>query len=272
MNTLFKILVLKLFPLIVISQEAEKVYEVKSPFSKESSYLITSDSTQVSSEIATKVVTKLGFSEYKKGNTSISIFYRGKENFSSGFETFFSVHKYKPLLDIKLKLNDSLKILSSDTMYYIYGFTTSLKDGPIVDENYSKFLMSAYRQEIDKEYFENENNFTKIIEKDRSKFSRCNWLNMGYGMSYLAKDNPFMGGKKFAIISFYIVEAAHYIPIFGGPFFGRTQKDKILIPFIGISSLILWKGTCSVFLGKRYLKINKAVHDSGYKVPINLEY
>jgi hypothetical protein len=272
MNTLFKILVLNLFPLIVISQEAEKeFYEVKSPFSKESSYLITSDSTQVDSEIATKVVTKLGFVEYKKGNTSI--FYRGKENFSSGFETFFSAHKYRPLLDIKLKLNDSFEFLSSDSIYYIYGFTTSLKDGYIVDENYSKFLMSAYRQEIDKDYFENQNNFTKIVEKDKSKFSRRNWLNMGYGMSYLAKDNPFMGGKKFAVISFYIVEAAHYIPIFYGSFLGQTIEDKIGITLIGVASLIFWKGVvCDLLLGKRFLMINKKIIESGYKMPANLKY
>lgn len=85
---------------------------------------------------------------------------------------------------------------------------------------FSQMLLSAYMQETDTNYLNQQNNFIYLPLKSNSEFCKRNFINMGYGMSYAAKDNPFYGSKGFAIGFGYIIEVLHYIPIFGGAFFG----------------------------------------------------
>ena len=91
---------------------------------------------------------------------------------------------------------------------------------------------------------------------------------MGYGMSYAAKDNPFYSSKGFAIGFGYIIEVLHYIPIFGGAFFGETRQDKIAIPIIGLSSLFFWKKVIygNIF-GKKTIEGYNNLAKMKYKIP-----
>jgi len=272
MNRLIINISLFLISLISFGQDLEHDFqELELPRLKKSNYVTTFDSTQIKYGIADKVTSKFGFSEFNKSGYSKN--YKGIDGVPVVSITTFSKFQYLSILDTKLKIDENIITLQPDRKVYIYGFTTNINEGNRVNKNYSRLLMSAYLQETNSDYLNNENNFTSLVVKDKSEFWKRNWINMGYGMSYLAKDNPFMGGKAFAVGSFYLLEALHYIPIFGGPFFGETQEDKIMIPIIGISSLIVWKGLFSgLIIGNRYLKINNNVHNSGYKIPSNLEY
>ncbi len=272
MNRLIISISLFLIPLISFGQDLEHDFQkLKLPRLNKSNYLTTFDSTQINYGIADKVTSKFGFSEYNK--LGYSKHYKGIDGVPGVGFTTFSKFQYLSKLDSKLMIDENIISLQPDKKLFIYGFTTNINEGNRVNKNYSRLLMSAYRQEIDSDYLNYANNFTSLVVKDKSEFWKRNWINTGYGMSYLAKDNPFMGGKAFAVGFFYLWEALHYIPIFGGPFFGETQEDKIMIPIIGISSLIVWKGLFGgLIIGNRYLKINNNVHNSGYKIPCNLEY
>lgn len=248
---------------------AQDIQKLKKYNQKSSYYLTTFDSSLINKNIANTVITKFGFSQFG-GNDSLKLY-----RFRSGaniFITTFSVNQYISKINSDFKIGENIVSLKPNDKIYIYGFKSFLSEGNKVDKNFSKLLMSSYLQEIDKEYFNNNNNFTSFAIKDKRIFWKRNMINMGYGMSYLAKDNHFMGSKKLAVGFFYIWETLHYIPIFGGAFLGKTKQDKIEIPIIGISSLIVWKTLFSgVILGNRYLKINKKIKDSGYKIPSNIK-
>lgn len=272
MNRLIINISLFLIPLISFGQELEQDFQIlKLPRLNKSNYLTTFDSTQINYGVADRVTSKFGFSEYNKLGQSKN--YKGIDGVPGISFTTFSKFQYMSKLDTKLLIDENIISLQPERKIFIYGFTTNINEGNRVNKNYSKLLMSAYLQEIDSDYLINKNNFTSLVVKDKSEFWKRNWINMGYGMSYLAKDNPFMGGKALAVGFFYLWEALHYIPIIGGPFFGETQEDKIMIPIIGISSLIVWKGLFSgLIIGNRYIKINNNVQNSGYKIPSNLKY
>ena len=272
MNRLITSISLFLIPLFSFGQDLDQNFQkLKLPTLNKSNYLTTFDSTQINYGIADKVTSKFGFSEYNKLGYSKN--YKGINGVPGVGFTTFSKFQYVSKLDIKLMIDENIISLQPDRKVFIYGFTTNINEGNRVNKNYSKLLMSAYLQEIDSDYLNNANNFTSLVVKDKSEFWKRNWINMGYGMSYLAKDNPFMGGKDIAVGFFYLWEVLHYIPILGGPFLGETQEDKIMIPIIGISSLIIWKVLLSrLMIGNRYIKINNNVHNSGYKIPNNFEY
>ena len=268
MNRLIISISLFFIPLISFGQDFPKL---KLPSLYWSSYFTTLDSGLINYTIADKVTSKFGFHEFSISGYSKN--YRGINGVSGVCFTTFSQFKYIPKLDTKLWVDENLVSLQADQKSYIYGFTTNLNEGMRVNKNYSRLLVSASRQEIDSVYLNNANNFTSLVIKDKSEFWKRNWINMGYGMSYLAKDNPFMSRKALLIGFFYLWETLHYIPIFGGAFYGNEQEDKIMIPVIGNTSLILWKGLFSgLIVGNRYLKFNNSVHNSGYKMPRYLKY
>lgn len=272
MNRLIISLGIFLIPLISFGQGLEQDLQIlKLPRLNKSNYFTTFDSTTINYGVADIVTSKFGFSDYNKLGQSKN--YKRIDGNSDISFTTFSKFQYMPKLETQLLIDENIITLQPDKGIYIYGFTTNINEGNRVNKNYSKLLMSAYVQEIDSVYLINTNNFTSLVVKDKTEFWKRNCINMGCGMSYLAKDNPFMGGKALAVGFFYLFEALHYIPIFGGAFFGETREDKIMIPIIGISSLIVWKGLFSgLMIGNRYIRINSNIQNSGYKIPSNLKY
>lgn len=152
-----------------------------------------------------------------------------------------------------------------------YGFTTDLGEGKKVDRNFSSFLLSAYRQHTEPEYNDYAFNFTTLKELSVSEYSKRNWISMGYGLNYLAKDNPFMARNKGTIVGLYVFEALHYAAIIGGPLLGPTNAEKVLLPITGLVSLVFWKGiVMRHFIAPPAFKMNKRIIDSGYKLPHEL--
>lgn len=272
MNRLLFIISFVVLPMAFYGQSFNQGnWGLRLPNMSNSHFLTTFDSTQVNYEVASKVTSKFGFSLSKKFDKSL-IYRRFDGAFGVSFVQFATLD-YSTNFETKISVNENLILLPPGKKIYFYGFITNLNENSKVDRNFSKLLMSAYQQEISVDYLNNGSNFTTLAVKDKSEFWRRNWINMGYGVSYLAKDNPFMGGKALAIGFCYIWEALHYFPIFVGPFIGETKEDKILIPIVGISSLLIWKSLFSgLIIGNRYLGLNNGINRSGYKVPSNLEY
>jgi hypothetical protein len=256
--------------LLTINLFAQKSEQIRVPRINSSSYFIIQDSNKISFITAEKVALKLEMEKYYEGIYSKS--YKRNSGFLGVYTTAFVAKPITPKIKSNIKLFKERIELKPNERVYIYGFTSALGEGRKVDRNFSRMMMSAYMQEIDSAYLRNHDNFSILIEKTKAEYWKRNWINMGYGMSYIVKDNPFIGSKRFTVGFFYLWEALHYIPIFGGAFFGETQVDKIAIPVIGLTSLILWKGMIGAMVGNKQLKINKIIIKSGYKIPNNFEY
>jgi len=148
------------------------------------------------------------------------------------------------------------------------GFVVISNEGKKVSKRFSQLLLSAYLQETDSEYSGHDENFLDLPIKSESEFWKRNYINMGYGMTYAMKDNPFVTQKGLAIGFFYFMETAHYIAIFGGPFFGKTNNDKLVIPIFGVTSLILWKAVFSgLLMGKPMVKSYNRFAKMKYRIP-----
>jgi hypothetical protein len=95
---------------------------------------------------------------------------------------------------------------------------------------------------------------------------------MGYGAQYVYQDNPLTDRVWLAVGFGYLWEGLHYIPILGGPFLGKTTKDKVLMPVIGLASLLFWKVTLNGWLVRSHLVEYNRLAESGYRAPRGIEW
>jgi hypothetical protein len=144
---------------------------------------------------------------------------------------------------------------------YRYSVTTS------PHPNVARFMVSAYRQEIDPAYRDDPTNFVALPQKTEREFWRRNFINMGYGAQYVYQDNLLTDRVWFAVVFGYAWEGLHYIPIFAGPFLGKTPRDKVFIPLLGLGSLLFWKVTFNGLLIRSHLTEYSSVAASGYQAP-----
>jgi hypothetical protein len=133
--------------------------------------------------------------------------------------------------------------------------------------NVARFALSAYRQEIDPQYRDDPTNFMPLPQKTSGEFWQRTFINMGYGAQYVYQDNPLTDRVWVAVGFGYLWEGLHYIPIFAGPFLGKTPKDKLAIPLIGLGSLLFWKLTFNGLLVRSHLTEYISVAGSGYQAP-----
>lgn len=138
--------------------------------------------------------------------------------------------------------------------------------------NIGRFVLSAYRQEVDPAYRADAGNFLPLKPKSDSEFWFRNMINMGYGAQYVYENNPFTSNGWAAIGFGYLWEALHYIPIFGGPFLGKSTGDKVAIPLIGLGSLLFWKLAFNGWLVKAHMDEYNNLVDSGYRVPRTIQF
>lgn len=133
--------------------------------------------------------------------------------------------------------------------------------------NVARFFASAYRQEIDPAYRDDPTNFAPLAQKTSREFWRRTFINMGYGAQYVYQDNLLTDRVWVAVAFGYVWDGLHYVPILGGPFLGQTPKDKVLIPLLGIGSLLFWKLAFNGLLIRSHLIEYNSVAASGYKAP-----
>lgn len=164
------------------------------------------------------------------------------------------------------------ELKTGDSML-LYGVQVFIPGERKLSGNYAQFLLSAYVQETNEIYRNNPANFIRLPKKSNAEFWKKNFINMGYGQAYATKNNPFTSGRNFTVASFYVIEALHYIPIFGAPFYADTKEDKILIPVVCLSSLLVWKTVISgLAVGKKTLKIYNRAIDNKYHIPNTIKY
>lgn len=249
---------------------AQQVQEVELESQKRSAYYLTRDSSEIRYDLADTVAANMQVSFGIKAGSFKT--WQGKKGGGQTYE--FSFHHTSLLAQkyIRLKTQAGEYGMQPSERLFIMGYSSKTRERKKVDRNLSSFLLSAYRQEMDSLYAANSDNFVAMPVKTKTEFKKRNWINMGYGLQYLAKDNPFMGSKGFAVGAFYTIEALHYIPVIGGPFFGQTTSDKIMIPLIGLASLVVWKGLINRWMvAQPYLHFNKTIVESGYRLPKGME-
>lgn len=251
--------------------KAQQVQEIELENQKQSAYYLTRDSSEVRFDLADTVATNMQVSFGVKAGSYKT--WQGKKGGGQTYEFSFQHTSLQATQPITLKTRAGDYQMATNERLFVIGYSSRTRESKKVDRNLSRFLLSAYRQEMEPEYAGNSENFVLIPVKTKVEFRKRNWINMGYGLQYLAKDNPFMGSKGLAVGFLYTWEVLHCIPIFGGPFFGPTTTDKITIPLIGLASLIFWKGVMNRWLvAQPYLRFNNTIVNSGYRMPRGMEY
>jgi hypothetical protein len=262
-----RILIIILF---VISCNLYGQYKLKRfvPSVGNSDFILTKDENEIKFNIPDTIAKNVGIKLLKEMSNK-KLYLGGK--FLSAYNVSFTRINLRFAVSTSILYKDSIyRIMPSEDLY-IFGFTSTTIEKGKASRNISTFFMSAYLQETNKDYA---NNMTcmRLYPKDKKEYWKRNWINMGYGISYALKDNPFVSGKGAYIGFAYAWEAFHYFMILGGPFLGRTSKDKIEISLIGVCSLFLWK---KYLLGGQFSGIinnyNNIVN-SKYKIPNNLDY
>ncbi len=150
---------------------------------------------------------------------------------------------------------------------YSVSFTTRSYESKRVSQLYSTFFLSAFKQEY---LPQQTGNLYSLKEKSVKEFRRKSLINMGLGQQYFYRDNPFASSKGLSIGFAYAWETLHYIPIFGGAFFGATTQDKVAIPLIGLASLAVWKLLILPILAAPYIHEYNNLVRSGYEAPLKI--
>ncbi len=149
----------------------------------------------------------------------------------------------------------------------LYGFDAMTTEFSVVSRNLSLFLMSAYLQETDHRYAGNPDNFVLLPVKSRSEFWKRNALSMGYASQYMTRDNPFISNKWLVNGFAYAWDGISLAMIAAGPFLGNTRTDRIAIPLIGVSNLVIWRGLIYGGLGDKEIREYNRIIESGYEIP-----
>jgi hypothetical protein len=235
-----------------------------------SDYIFTKDTNQISFSIADSVVRTIGLKSYKQ--TALKNDYIDERMF---FPYSISFSKYKLTFSNTTTFsynNLNYDFKPKDTVF-VYGFTCNYAPSRVgsAARNISRFYMSAYMQQINKDYNQRQS-FIKLPTKDLDKFWKRNWISMGYGMSYSLNGNPFASAKGTYVGFAYFWDAFTSFMIVGGPFIGKTTKDKIEIPILGIVINLIYKKYFIGRMGELNVDSYNSIVNSKYGIPNNLEY
>jgi hypothetical protein len=154
-----------------------------------------------------------------------------------------------------------------------YGVYSSLRTRDLFLENgmkssaMEKFLLSAYRQEIDPVYRDTLTSSVEYVLKDMAVFNRRNWISSGYATTYAYQDNPFYDPGVLWIASDYAMDALTVAIMVTGAVTGKTTGDKIGFVASGAFLNLAWKWLCAGPAARSPLRTYNNVLKSGYKVP-----
>lgn len=129
---------------------------------------------------------------------------------------------------------------------------------------------SFLKQELEKvQILEDNKNFFKLTPKSKEEYQKRNWIFMPYGYSYLGEDNPFANNEDHTANKIFLglIEVGHYALIIGGPFLAKSNKDKVMIPIIGLTGLAAWKFLIPWQQGNRQIESFNGIAKSGYYIP-----
>ena len=262
-RTFITIFFLLTFLNIIYSQNYEPVF-VFHP--NKTVYFITNNLKDIRFDIADAIADEIRSNSIRKTENQSCY---SRKNGPVMYSFCFSYRSLQLKFDTTLKFNERDYAFNKGDSVYLFGFNTFISSYAN-SENINHFLTSAYLQETDPIYKYNPDNFIILLNKNKSEFWKRNMINMGYGYNYIAKDNPFVSAKWVPIGFGYLLEALHYIAIFGGPFFGETKEDKIGIPLIGLGSLLFWKTIVYGRIGGYEIREYNNINNSKYKIPIEL--
>jgi hypothetical protein len=240
------------------------------PDLKRSDYIITKDTKQINFSFADSVSKVIGLNVF--GQSNYQKIYSDERLF---FPYTISFSKYK--LDLSSNTSFTYNNLdynfSSKDTVYAFGFTCNYIPSRVgyAAQNISKFYLSAYMQDIDKDYKLN-HSFVKLPSKDIDRFWRRNWISMGYGMSYSLKDNPFSSAGAVYVGMGYFFDALTTFMIVGGPFIGKTTKDKIEFPILGIALNLLGKKYFVGRMSELNIESYNNIVNSKYGIPNDMKY
>lgn|GEM_PF-2393927 len=111
-----------------------------------------------------------------------------------------------------------------------------------VADHLGKALYSFLNQEIDPSYV-NEHDLIKPEIKSKNEMVKRTFLNMGYGIAYVGKDNPFVTpwDNKLGVYFFGAMDISLIGLAVGGPFIGKTDRNRLSISLTAISGLLAFK-------------------------------
>jgi hypothetical protein len=130
-----------------------------------------------------------------------------------------------------------------------------------------QFIYNAYLQECNgvgnsdsiQEYY-------KLPEKNREEMLKRNWIDMGLGIRYMRKDNPFMSSNLFLEECYTGINALYLGAMIIGPIAAKRTRDKIIWGAIGLVGTLEFRLIVGNELKKEYLKY-ECIRNSRYGIP-----
>lgn len=197
-----------------------------------------------------------------------SYFYKRRTDFA---QVYFSKKIIDFPKDTTIEIfNKAFNAVPNKT-YYSYGFSLISANRKKVEQNMANVFLSSLNQELNIDYASNSENFIPIAIKSNRIFWKRTMLNMAYGVAYIKKQNPFANNRNALTVTLAILESAYYYPIFAGPFVGNSREDKIFLPILGISSLLIFK-TITGLIGAIEIKRHNRILEAGYKIPKTVRF
>jgi hypothetical protein len=143
-----------------------------------------------------------------------------------------------------------------------------------ISDNLGKTFSSFYRQSLDSSLVDkNPEKFFRLEPKSSSEMYRKNWISPALGIHYVGKNNPFVEKADYTVgvVGMAFFDGLCLFAAFGGPFIGKTSKDKIGISITGILGLVGWRLLAPSMQGSRDLEEYNNIVNTKYSLPVEIK-
>jgi hypothetical protein len=160
----------------------------------------------------------------------------------------------------------------NDSSTQVTLFTTA-KSG-MITEHIVKTFSAFYQQSLDSNLIHNSpGEFMRLKPKSSIDMVNKNRISPALGIYFIGKDNPFVSRADYniGVAGMVLIDAFGLFAAVGGPFIGRTPKDKIGISLTGFLSMACWRLLIPILQGTADLEEYNNIVNARYSLPVEIK-
>jgi hypothetical protein len=233
--------------------------------------VIERDPSRLQPDVAHRLALKLGATPRGSLPGVQCYFRRGGPD--KTYDFCFTFGRFRLASDLVLGEDETLPPgLNVGDMVYHYGVGIESYWLKRKNVNIARFLLSAYREEVDPAYREGAENFITLPPKSDREFWIRNFISMGWAAQYVYADNPFSANGTLAIGFGYAMDVVHGAGIAVAAINGKTTGERVGLPALFMGSLLLWKVVFNGWLVKSHMNEYNHLVKSGYRMPRTIRF